>query len=217
MTDLFRFEWPIDQAGYDLVHIPAQDGEGTLSVSAEFEHDEIRPRGGPLRYYRPLDDHPGLWRRFADGCGSVAGAFAFVTDFGLLGHPANFNGDERPDDIIAFAGLVRRITDCLDAGEREAAAVLFTEHARPSLTAGIVQRERRSGFEFKLVPRDLISAILVQAGEAITGNRRFRRCKNCAVWFPLGPGGHTERREFCSDRCRVASARRHRRETTANA
>jgi hypothetical protein len=216
MTGPFQFEWPVDQAGYDLVHVPAREG-GSL-LSSDSEHDEIRPRGGPPRYYRPMDEHPGLWRRFAETCGSADGILGFVTEFGLL-------GDGRPGNVIAVASFVDRIADSLDAGAREDAVALFNGQAMsteyiapsPSLTAGIVRNERSRAFEFKLVPRDLISAILVQAGEAITGNRRFRHCKNCPEWFPLGVRGRTERREFCSDRCRVASARRHKREASANA
>jgi hypothetical protein len=63
-----------------------------------------------------------------------------------------------------------------------------------------------------LVPLDLRSALLHQAAQAIVGNHQWRRCRNqgCPHWLQLGgPRGATIRREFCSDRCRVASARRH--------
>jgi hypothetical protein len=49
---------------------------------------------------------------------------------------------------------------------------------------------------------------LLQAAQAITGNLHFRRCANCSTWFRYGSGtSHTVRRQFCSDRCRVAWAR----------
>jgi hypothetical protein len=62
------------------------------------------------------------------------------------------------------------------------------------------------------VPISLRSALLIQAGEAIIGNRHFRRCKNYTVWFQVGSGANTPRREFRQDKCHVAGARRHKRE-----
>jgi hypothetical protein len=204
MAELFTFEWPVDQAGYDLVHRPAHDSGGLLGSWDAY--DAIRPRGGPPRYYRPLDN-PGLWRRFAETRADAKCALAFINEFGALDEFP----EQRVDDLCQYASLVLRVAERIDAEDRSAAAEIYTEYGRPNLTAGIVWDDRKAAFEFKLAPRSLLSAILIQAGEAITGNRRFRRCRNCAVWFLLGPGGHTARREFCSDRCRVAWARRRKR------
>ena len=107
-----------------------------------------------------------------------------------------------------------------------AATLLFAHTGLPNMKEAVFWFHERP--EFLFVPLTLRDALLHQAGLAITGNRRFRRCRNqgCANWFRLGPqlkrtGGvarsFTARREFCSDRCRVAHARRQRREATAHA
>jgi len=107
-----------------------------------------------------------------------------------------------------------------------AAALLFNRDL-PTMRQGILwypnQPER---YHYKLFPVSLRDALLHQAGEAISGNRSFRRCRNegCLNWFRLGPHDasegrktYTARREFCSDRCRVSSARRQKKEAAANA
>jgi hypothetical protein len=215
MADIFQFEWPVDQAGYEL--------QQAVSFKTSLTGPEIRARGGPPRYYRPLEEHPGLWRRFAATCNSAVGVLDFVSHFGLLGEGPSFGvlGDDhvtrfpRPDESLAYivsaAGFIRRIVDMLDVEDRKAAAELFTEEAKPRLTAGLIWPERKPLPVFHLIPRTLHSALLLQAAEAITGDQKFRQCRNddCPEWFRLGSGAFTSRREFCSDRCRVAWARRH--------
>lgn len=203
--DPFVFAWPVDQLGYEIEHSKG-DGELLLgSVTVEF----IRPAGGPPRYYWPLEEHRDLWRRFADACLSLEGVLAFVCEFGLL--TDLWNGRDYPYEILKTAELIRQVATKLDSGDRREAADLL--NARPPRTAEMLGWNDRIGqFETRLVPLDLRSALLHQAAEAITGNHQWRRCRNqgCPRWLQLGgPRGVTVRREFCSDKCRVASARRH--------
>ena len=58
MSDVFRFDWPVDQFGYEVIQ-----GE-TRPWDRDCGHNPSR--GGPLHYYRPMDDHAGLWRQFAE-------------------------------------------------------------------------------------------------------------------------------------------------------
>jgi len=215
----FRFLWPVDQDGYEIEHVTLGEPRG---LGLEREYDLIRSKDGPLRFYRPLDED-GLWLLFANTCQTAEGALSFVNEFGsLAGAP------ERLDSLLGTAALIRRIAERLQAGERLAATRLFANSGLPTMKEGVFfHPDRPEVFEFRLVPLTLRDALLHQTGEAITGNRRFRRCRNegCPNWFRLGPQAktlegrrtHTARREFCSDRCRVASARRQKREKTANA
>jgi hypothetical protein len=77
----FDFVWPVDQEGYEIWRNP-HDDESALFFGRP-ETIFIRPRGGPLRYYRPLEVE-GLWLRFAASCISVEGALSFANEFGLL-------------------------------------------------------------------------------------------------------------------------------------
>jgi hypothetical protein len=200
----FVFEWPVDQHGYE---IERSKGGGSSLIGAA-TYDFIRPAGGPPRYYRPLEDHPGLWRQFVDTCLSLEGTLAFVREFGLL---TDLAGRDYPHEILKTAELIRQIAAKLDEDDRRFAADLL--HVRPPHIAEMLDWNDRIGrFETRLVPLDLRSALLHQAAEAIAGNHQWRPCRNqgCPVWLQLGgPRGVTVRREFCSDRCRVASARRH--------
>jgi hypothetical protein len=208
----FRFVWPVDQAGYTIEHVKLDEPRG---LGAEREYDLIRSRGGPLRFYWPLNED-GLWLRFAETCTTAEGVLAFVNEFGLL-----TQSPERLDSFLATAALIRQITERFHAADRIAATKLFAQSGLPTLKEGIFfSAERPELFELRLVPLRLRDALLHQTGEAITGNRRFRRCRNevCPNWFRLGPHPdtgegrriYTVRRQFCSDRCRVASARRSR-------
>jgi hypothetical protein len=192
----FRFAWQVDQDGYSIESVES-DGLGR-------PYEVIRPKGGPYRFYRPLDDD-GLWLRFGEHCRSREDVLSFATEFGPLIQPP-----QRIDEILETATLIRQIADRLVKGDRGAAALLFDQHGIPSFKAAIIRDDTRVTFEFVLIPLTLRDALLLQAGEAINRQRRFRRCRNerCSNWFRLGPGAKTERRQFCSDRCRVASARR---------
>jgi hypothetical protein len=173
-----------------------------------FEHDVIRPRGGPLREYRPMDDHPGLWRRFA-ACADASGLLAFVCEFGLLYSIERADSFHHVDYILSTAELVHQIAKRIDCMLYAEAAALWNERAHPRLSAVLVSTPRHGRFELKPTPLTLIGALLMQTSEAIEHNQHWRHCRNdgCPEWFRIGDGAHTSRREFCSDRCRVAWAR----------
>jgi hypothetical protein len=227
----YLFEWPVDQAGYDLVY---DESEGLF----------LQARGGPPRYYRPMEVE-GLWRRFANQCTDAHrkgllgfredhdGILAFVSEFGLtaakpllplwkrsLADPqqwqaARVRGEaaetEPLQEIGALASLIREIAEHYDKNEHADAAALFNDYGSPELRAGILTNDR-GRLEIALAPDDLEGALLLQTLETITGNYEWRHCRNegCPNWFRIGSGGKTKRREFCSTRCRVAAAaRRH--------
>jgi hypothetical protein len=153
----------------------------------------------------------------------------FVGEFGMLRQ----QGDS-VDHYLRLAAKLWAIAEQLSAGDRLSAAAIFTDPSAPFWSWSPRMREtilwsedRPEAFELGVIPVMLEDALKHQAADAITGNRQFRRCRNegCASWFRLGPRAATEgrartftaRREFCSDRCRVAHARRQRREATIHA
>jgi hypothetical protein len=220
--DPFAFLWSVDQEGYAIEH----DSRGGFFGPGGY--DVVSRRGGSDRLYRPLDID-GLWLRFAETCQSRDGVLTFANEYGLLrgqrGAPL--------DDFLRTARRISDIADRLRAGDLKSAALAFHRsdipltHGWPVMYAAVLPSVKRPGtFEWRLVPHSLRDALLYQAAEAIAGNRSFRRCRNeqCPSWFRLGPraaseGGktYTQRREFCSDRCRVAWARRQKKEAAGNA
>jgi hypothetical protein len=208
MASLFEFRWAVDQDGYEIVRVPAHSGPSVLDNWDEY--DVIRPRGGPTREYRPLDDYPGLWRRIT-ACYSANDALAFIQQFGLLAPWPGGRQEERVDTVLGTAELIRQIADKIDGKHYAEAVALWNKYeVRPRLTAGLIPTKRAGRFEFKPIPQNLHGALMLQTGDAIAGNQQWRHCRNdgCPEWFRIGTGAKTSRREFCSDRCRVAWARR---------
>jgi hypothetical protein len=160
-----------------------------------------------------MQEHPGLWRQFAEMCSSADGALVFASRFGMLSERQEVRNKQREEvsAVLNTADLIRQVCAHIDAGDKPAAAALWSEYAKPLVTVAIIENERRTGFEEILVPTSLRSALLLQTKDAITRDQTWRRCRNesCTEWFRVGQGAYTERREFCSSRCRVASTRRH--------
>src|SRR5205814_3277557 len=116
----YDFEWPVDQHGYEIEHVPAREtGLGTILSGGDDAHDVIRARGGPPRYYRPME-HPGLWRRFAETDGPPDRLLGFVSEFGLLGEAFGSEPPKREpiERIFNTAHLLRFIAYGLDTGDR---------------------------------------------------------------------------------------------------
>jgi hypothetical protein len=226
----FDFHWGVDQDGYEI----RREQPGLIAtVEAEF----VVGHGGSERRYQPLDD-PTLWLRFGETCRERHGVLAFTGEFGLLREPNKSTYGALglmwlgPGDLLAdtleFAARVRAIAQLLDQHNRQAAMALFNVE-RPTMNQYIFWKpEKPERFDYRWVPVSLRDAILHQVGDAITGNRQFRRCVNpgCPNWFRLGPGQAGEsggrrtttvRRKFCSDYCRVAAARRQKREAATHA
>jgi hypothetical protein len=218
----FVFQWPVDRDGYALVRVGGDKSgypmdhpfwtANTLLSSASAGYDAIRRVGGPLQYYFPLEDAPGLWRQFAEKCTGLDGVLSFVSEFGLLTNTASVDGRElgdTPDAILGTAERIRYIAALLDAGNRRAAADTLIEYP-PRVIELLRWNDRAARPETILVPVDLRHALLHQAAETIAHNYQWRPCGNddCPQWFRIGTGAATARREYCSNRCRVAASRR---------
>ncbi len=57
------------------------------------------------------------------------------------------------------------------------------------------------------LPTTLADAMAVQAYEWAEGRVNIKACKQCGDWFEFGPGsssGYNSKRDYCSDKCRVA-------------
>src|SRR5947208_12683304 len=100
----YEFEWPVDQLGYEIRSEP--EGGTLLSGALPTEPglvNKLCGKGGPPRYYRPME-RPGLWRRLAD-VDTLDGALAFAGEFGLLDLGAR--EQERVDAILWTAKVLR--------------------------------------------------------------------------------------------------------------
>src|ERR1051325_7305805 len=92
----FVFAWPVDQAGYEIVH-EDEVGEPVGQNGAKV----LARRGGALRNYHPLDDET-LWLRFAENCKDSASILRFANQYGRLGRSSD-GPDHRLDHILKTA------------------------------------------------------------------------------------------------------------------
>jgi hypothetical protein len=197
MSEIYHFDWHRDKAGYEIRQ-PAEISAGSLLIEGSYER--ICALGGPTEQYRPLQEHPALWRRFAETCINRDGIIPFCNSFGHL----DDMGDA-VDQVIRRAKTLHVIADYLDSGDRPGAAKVFNEYTNIRLTAKLLRDGLR--LALKPIPANLWSAMLIQAAEALTGNFEYRKCLNCPEWMRLGAGSHSKRRMFCCDACRVARHR----------
>ena len=103
MSALFHFDWYVDQHGYEEV-VNERGAERRAALSAK-EGEYIRGKGGPLRAYRPLEDFPGLHRRFAELPMDTPAILEFVHMFGLLGSSSS---ESWSSSSILLHGLIGR-------------------------------------------------------------------------------------------------------------
>ena len=220
MPSLFHFDWQVDQHGYEEVVYErnAHEPHSTL-LTAGPEGAYIRGKGGPLRAYRPLEDFPGLHRRFAELPNDTLSILEFAHMFGLLGV-----GFEEPwlgeEDLPFWHRAIKgmsRLVHVIDAGDGDAASALFNRSVRPRVTVRIeIEPGRRP--EPKITPATLLGAMYIQVLDELTNALSFKKCKWCPNWFSYGPGtGRRETKEFCSNRCRVAWNREKKRGLTDTA
>ena len=108
----------VDQHGYEVVVYDEPDILPATSLSGGKKGPYIRRKGGPLRAYRPLEDFPGLHRRFAELPADPHAIKEFVHFYGLLG--AGFSKEE--EDLINWCKSIsnmKYLIQVIDDGRRD--------------------------------------------------------------------------------------------------
>ncbi len=77
---------------------------------------------------------------------------------------------------------------------------------RVSLWMQVDPRDDSMGL--RIVPNDLLGAMWLQFARAVAGNRRYRQCDACGLWFEVSPEQNRTNRRFCSTACRSKFYRR---------
>ena len=57
------------------------------------------------------------------------------------------------------------------------------------------------------VPKSLRSALWLQFGQAVAGNKNYRQCARCPRWFEIGPRAGRRDKMYCGVSCRVLTSR----------
>jgi hypothetical protein len=98
--------------------------------------------------------------------------------------------------------ILKHVVSVIDEGPAFNAAWAFNSLLHPGFRLWMDTMENPPTMQ--VIPTTLYGALMVQAAQEIAGIVKFRKCKQCPEWFPLGKSKGTTRKEFCSDRCRVA-------------
>jgi hypothetical protein len=81
------------------------------------------------------------------------------------------------------------------------------EWVEGAATPRLMWYETTGQTELKLVPTTLLAALWLQFADAVAGNRQYRGCKECGLWFEVAPETARTSRLFCSGPCRAKAYR----------
>jgi hypothetical protein len=174
----------------------------------------LRRKGGSLRKYNPLEDEPGLARRFANLSREPQEILGFVREFGFLGvgrleHPDELDWDEEVQWWHVHTQGMYQIFEGIDGGDELKRKTIFNFNDfvgrdKPSMVVRIETKEGKLPWQ-EIVPTNLLSAMWLQVADEITKDVKYRQCAQCPRWFGYGSGTqHRETKKYCSTRCRVA-------------
>ena len=64
-----------------------------------------------------------------------------------------------------------------------------------------------SAYSLQTIPTNLLAALWIQLGRAVTENKRFHSCSTCKRWFEVSPPLNRTSRDYCSNACRSRAYR----------
>lgn len=218
MDQLFKFEWGVDEHGYEAAsaeELPPGVERPVLEEPPINGGWWIRRKGGPLRWYRPLENRRGLARglarRFAYLPKESQEILKFANQFGFLGVGQTGYEEDVIEEHVWYwrqhADYMRGVVKAIDAGKKSLAVQTFNRHVEPHMTIWI---EASPGHPSVLhvAPMNLLAAMWFEIAGELTKGTKYKKCERCPNWFPYGPRtGHKVTKRFCSDRCRKAAKR----------
>lgn len=126
-SDLFHFEWWVDQRGYELTAPLRVESESAAARLLLDGAQYVVRLGGAesLTAYQPAQTAPRLHREFAESVIDAQSAFAFVSKYGYMGSFMGRADAEREgvDGILSAAKAIRHLIGELDAQPIFSAAV----------------------------------------------------------------------------------------------
>ena len=102
-------------------------------------------------------------------------------------------GGQRPEFITQFV--------------LEQIARIQKEHLKGNLTITPILEVGQEEGSVELTPTSTLGALWLQFTQAVLDNRRYRKCRNCDMWFELHPSKARKSRFYCSDACRIKAHR----------
>jgi hypothetical protein len=213
------FEWLRDDAGYN--YVPAAPGNPDPSEMSPL-YELIEPirrvvsggkparivrRGGNLVPYRPLETGGGkLYQIFATLGSTEEELVEFINRFGPLTQYGNEKCGEELLHGLSAASVMRDLLFC-SVSER---ATYFSKFGKEGVAwsridVALTFNPMTNKSQFRLTPPNLVNALWLELGQALSSDASIRNCLHCGGWFEAGPGtGRREDAKFCSDPHRIA-------------
>ena len=203
MPNLIEFEWERPAEGYEIVWPKPSAGATTLVTEANLG-PKLKPKSGRTIRCRPLDEHPALFKKFAELDKSPEATLEYANQYGLI------------NDVEGWAcELWYEYIEGMRAGiamwERDSKRSLVQAWNNSDIgrtNIKLVYRGKEDVPGLAMVPASLLSAMYLQLAQAITRNNALQRCLWCGTWFLFGAGtGRRRSAHYCSDHCRKVAHR----------
>lgn len=167
--------------------------------------------------YRPLQEHPALFVRFADLSGDLPSFAEFMAEYGPLLSPEGdrlsvwtTEHDAMQEAVALFEALDSEIVSSRREETKGALADLINAGlARHGINPEVVPSRvpcQKGYLSYRV--RDLAGAMWLQAAVAVDGDRKYAICPVCEKRYDATDA--TDRREFCGDKCRAKAHYRRR-------
>jgi hypothetical protein len=147
----------------------------------------IVPKRVRLESYKPLEQFPDLFARFAK-LQSQEDVIEFVRTFGPLTEEG-------------LTGKGDNLFTCFETAKKMGAGNLWYDWPACTLAATLVRS--RDGVSLKVEPACLLDALWFQFAQAVS-KRQANRCRECKELFATGPDAKRRKgAEFCSVECKT--------------
>jgi hypothetical protein len=80
-------------------------------------------------------------------------------------------------------------------------------HLKEDVSPVLQTAAQAGGLTMHYRPGNLSGALWLQFALAISGEKNYRRCGECAKWFEISPAASRKDRQFCSNACRTRAYR----------
>lgn len=201
MPNLIDFEWERSAEGYEFVSHKPRAG---ATLATGYSGPELKPKSDRTIRYRPLDEHPALFKKFAELDNSPEATLEFANQYGLI-------DDIKSSYCELWYSKIEGMRTGIAMWERGSKRRLVQAWNTPDIGRTNIKLDYRGKEDvlgLVMVPASLLSAMHLQLAQAITRNNALQRCLWCGTWFLFGAGTNRRRSaHYCSDNCRKVAHR----------
>jgi hypothetical protein len=178
---------------------------GIATALKSIDQPRIKPRGGTMEVYRPLETFPKLYVQFAK-IETPEELLEFVEKFGPLTreglHPQK--GD-RIAPLLAHSEAMREMLEVARNREALKRVVKYEVLKFANLIGTLAINPGTGRLQLELKPVSFLDALWLSLAQDLSSKNNLSRCDHCGHWFETGPGtGRRLDAKFCSNEHKIA-------------